>query len=93
MVDQVPEDESRILITIEQAARRLSVARSTLYVLLQSGDLPSVRVGRCRRIAVSDLENLVDQLRTAPAQKAQNYDADEGDFGWIDDVQTASGRR
>ena len=38
------------LVTIETAGRFLAVSRSTVYVLLGRGDLPSVRIGKCRRI-------------------------------------------
>ena len=52
-----------LLITIPEAARRLSIARSHLYKHLQRGTLPSVYIGRSRRILVSDLEAFVDRLR------------------------------
>ena len=35
---------------IEEACRFLGVGRSTLYVLLNNGSLPAVRIGRCIRI-------------------------------------------
>lgn len=38
------------LCTIREAARFLAVARSTLYAAMGRGDLPFVRIGRCRRI-------------------------------------------
>ena len=52
-----------LLVTVEEAARRLGVGRTLLYQQVRRGALPSVRVGRCRRIAVADLERYVEHLR------------------------------
>lgn len=43
------------LLTVEQAARRLSVGRTTMFALLKSGDILSVRIGRLRRISIEEL--------------------------------------
>ncbi len=55
-------DEERLLLSIDEAARRLSIGRSHLYQLLQQGSLRSVWIGRSRRIATGDLHALVEQL-------------------------------
>jgi excisionase family DNA binding protein len=47
------------LLTVVDAAHRLSISRSKLYELLADGELPSVRIGRTRRIATSALEEFV----------------------------------
>jgi excisionase family DNA binding protein len=47
------------LLTVVEAARELGISRSKLYELLADGELPSVRIGRTRRIAVSALEEFV----------------------------------
>lgn len=52
-----------VLITVPEAARRLAISRSYLYQYLQRGRLPSVRIGRARRIRVADLEAFVERLR------------------------------
>ena len=46
----------------------LSVARSTVYVLIASGELPSVKIGKSRRLRIEDIEEYVDRL--AGAQRA-----------------------
>ena len=51
-----------LLLTPEEAARRLSIGRTTIYALMASGDLPSVTIGRCRRIPVSALKSFVVRL-------------------------------
>ena len=44
-----------LLVRVEQAARILSLSRSTIYQMLESGELPSVRRGAARRIPVAAL--------------------------------------
>jgi excisionase family DNA binding protein len=41
----------------------LGIGRSSLYLLMQSGELASVRIGRSRRIPVAALDELVNRLR------------------------------
>jgi excisionase family DNA binding protein len=62
-----------LLITMEEAARRLSVGRTLIYQQVRRGNLPSIRVGRCRRIALVDLERYVEQLREHASQHTFRY--------------------
>ena len=55
----------RLLVSPEEAASMLSVARSTVYVLIASGELPSVKIGKSRRLRVEDIEAFVDRLAGA----------------------------
>lgn len=57
-------DELR-LITIAEAADRLDLSRSKLYLLIADGELPTVRIGRARRISLADLRAFVERHRTA----------------------------
>jgi len=59
-------DSSRLLVTIEEAARRLSIGRSHIYEQIQRGALRSVHVGRSRRILTTDLEAFIEQLLNGP---------------------------
>ena len=43
------------------AARYISVTRATIYNLLNSGRLPSTKIGRSRRIPVAALRALIDE--------------------------------
>ena len=52
----------QLLVTPEEAARRLSVGRTTIYELMASGELQSVNIGRCRRVPVSSLSLFVSKL-------------------------------
>ena len=51
------------LVTIPAATQLLGVSRSKLYELLGEGALPTVRIGRSRRIAIADLEAFVGRCR------------------------------
>jgi excisionase family DNA binding protein len=64
MTDQATSDD-QLLVTPEEAARRLSLGRTTIYELMASGELHSVNVGRCRRVPVSELCSFVARLADA----------------------------
>jgi excisionase family DNA binding protein len=51
-----------VLVTPEEAARRLSLGRTTVYVLISSGALASVRIGRSRRVPVVALDRYVERV-------------------------------
>ena len=50
-----------LLVRVEEAARILSLSRSTIYEMLDAGELPSVRRGTARRIPVAALHAWVAQ--------------------------------
>ncbi|ABD10414.1 transcriptional regulator [Frankia sp. CcI156] len=54
---------TKLLLTPAEAAELLGVGRTTIYELMNSGDIPSVRIGRARRIPAADLVAFVDRLR------------------------------
>jgi excisionase family DNA binding protein len=54
----------RLLVTYQEAARRLSVSTRTVNRLIARGDLPRVMLGdNCPRITVEDLEAFARGLR------------------------------
>jgi excisionase family DNA binding protein len=55
-----------LLVRVEEAARILSLSRSTIYELLDRGELPSVRCGAARRIPLAALHTWVERHTTAP---------------------------
>ncbi|WP_239394563.1 helix-turn-helix domain-containing protein [Frankia sp. CiP3] len=57
---------SRLLLTPAEAAEQLGVGRTTVYELLNAGQLESVRIGRSRRIPRAALVAYVDRLRGLP---------------------------
>lgn len=58
----------RLLLTIEEAAERLGVGRSTMYGLIKDGEVESVQIGRLRRVPADALPEFLVRLRsTAPS--------------------------
>ncbi|NTU84407.1 MAG: helix-turn-helix domain-containing protein [Chloroflexales bacterium] len=53
-----------LLVRVEEAARMLSLSRSTIYEMMDAGELPSVRRGAARRIPVAALRDWVAQQTT-----------------------------
>jgi excisionase family DNA binding protein len=51
----VPENESSF-VTVAEVAGQLRVSNMTVYRLIQSGQLPAVRVGRSYRIRESEVD-------------------------------------
>ncbi len=51
-----------LLLTVVQVARLLAVGRTTVYELIRTGDLRTVKIGRARRIPLSALTDYVDRL-------------------------------
>ena len=52
----------KMLYTPTEAAKALGISRSTVYVLIASGEVPSVRIGSCRRVPVDGLRRYVAKL-------------------------------
>ena len=52
----------RGLLKIEEAAAYLAIGRSKTYELVQSGELPSVKIGRATRVPMSSLKAFADHL-------------------------------
>jgi excisionase family DNA binding protein len=52
-------DPTLVALTVEEAARRLGVGRTTMYALLASGEVPSVTIGRLRRVPAEALAEYI----------------------------------
>jgi excisionase family DNA binding protein len=50
-----------LLVRVEEAARILSLSRSTIYEMMDRGELASVRCGAARRIPLAVLRAWVDE--------------------------------
>ncbi|HLI01723.1 MAG TPA: helix-turn-helix domain-containing protein [Acidimicrobiales bacterium] len=58
------ESRSRF-VTVAEVAAALRVSNMTVYRLVQSGQLPAVRVGRSYRIREEDLDRYLGEQFTA----------------------------
>jgi excisionase family DNA binding protein len=47
------------LLTAAEVSYRLHLSRSCTYSLMQSGTIPTVRIGKSRRVRVEDLEAFI----------------------------------
>jgi excisionase family DNA binding protein len=60
----------RLLVSPREAAALLGIGHSKLYLLLQNGELDSLKIGSCRRIPMSSIEALVKRLSEAETERA-----------------------
>lgn len=49
-----------LLLTVEQAARMLTIGRTALYHLIWAGELQPVRIGRSVRFTPAQLERFIN---------------------------------
>lgn len=61
-----PITDDRVLLSISEAARLLSISRSTLYSLLGDGQLPSVRIASRRLLARNSIDEFVEKRNARP---------------------------
>ena len=70
VVDITVRADDLLLLTVDDAARRLCIGRSLLYELIAAGEIHSIRVGRLRRIPVSALTDYVNRQAPEPDSAA-----------------------
>ncbi|WP_030892478.1 excisionase family DNA-binding protein [Streptomyces sp. NRRL S-1868] len=56
-------DTTLVLLTVEEAARRLRIGRTTCYALIRAGELETIPVGRLRRVPADAPAAYVAQRR------------------------------
>jgi excisionase family DNA binding protein len=59
---QPQESAYKLLLTVDEAARRLSISKSTLYMLITQRRIFTVKVGAARRVPLRALEAYVEAL-------------------------------
>ncbi|GGV04258.1 hypothetical protein GCM10010495_14960 [Kitasatospora herbaricolor] len=52
-------DPTLVALTVEEAARRLGIGRTTMYALIRDGEIESVPIGRLRRVPAEALTTYV----------------------------------
>jgi excisionase family DNA binding protein len=55
-----------MLLTVEETATQLRIARRRVFEMIRDGSLPSVKIGRSRRIRSTDLAEYVANLEPDP---------------------------
>jgi excisionase family DNA binding protein len=63
--DRLTGADPRVLLTVEEAARRLNIGRTTMYSLVSNGAVEFVTIGRLRRLPSECLDNFVAALRSS----------------------------
>ncbi|MGX2996189.1 helix-turn-helix domain-containing protein [Streptomyces sp. JNUCC 64] len=56
-------DPTLVLLTVEEAARRLRIGRTTAFRLIRTGELESLMVGALRRVPADAPAAFVTRLR------------------------------
>lgn len=51
-----PVPARKLLLTVAEAAEQLGIGRTLMYSLISSGKVPSVLIGKLRRVRPADLE-------------------------------------
>lgn len=59
----------QLLLSVEQAAKRLGLGRTVMFGLVKSGEIESVKIGRSRRIPADALVTYVKKLRESERAK------------------------
>lgn len=62
MTDTQPSTAPRVMLTAEQAAEAIGVGRTTMFALIKSGEIESVRIGRLRRVPLDSIEAYISRL-------------------------------
>lgn len=55
------------LLTIEEVSGRLKKGRSATYALVLSGAIPSLKIGRSRRVTVTALDAFIERMEQESA--------------------------
>lgn len=64
--------DRKVLLTVLEVAERLGIGRTLAYELIRRGSIPSIKLGRSRRIPAAELDIFVKrqlhdgELDTAP---------------------------
>jgi excisionase family DNA binding protein len=59
----VPAKPSILLLTSQQAAEVLAISPRKLWGMTASGEIPHIRLGRCVRYPIADLQRWIDDKR------------------------------
>jgi excisionase family DNA binding protein len=60
VLDMAPE--TKLLLSVEEAAALLSLGRTLVYGLMTRGEIQAVKVGRARRVVAASLHEYIGRL-------------------------------
>lgn len=83
MLNEETEFDPLETLTVKEAAALLHVSRPTLVKYIKAGQLPSLTLGRCRRIRRTDLERFLG-LRTRYGWQRHRPEAERFRQGFAD---------
>jgi excisionase family DNA binding protein len=55
------DDQCERLLTPEQVAERLAIGRTHTYLMLAEKQLPSIKIGKLRRVREADLNRFIQE--------------------------------
>jgi excisionase family DNA binding protein len=59
---EIAQDQpDKLLLRADEVARRLSLGRATVYLMMASGELPTFRKGRAVRVPARALEQWIER--------------------------------
>jgi excisionase family DNA binding protein len=61
-------DPTLLALTVEEAARRLCIGRTTMYALIREGAIQTVSIGHLRRVPVQALRDYVTARMSSPSR-------------------------
>jgi excisionase family DNA binding protein len=62
----VNAEPTDLVLTIEEAAKRLRIGRTLMYALIKNGEIRTVTIGRLRRVPVQCVAEYVNSLLEHP---------------------------
>lgn len=64
--------DGKLLLTVEEVAKLTSLGRSTIYLLIARGEIPSITIGRSRRIPIEALRTWIRrELAASPSNASK----------------------
>ena len=69
-----------VLIKLAEAAKALGISHGTLYKLMDRGELPYVKIGKCRRISRAALRDYVQRHTVGPRHQDEDGDTATAEF-------------
>ncbi len=61
MTPHLQAEQTKRLLSADELARELGIGRTSAYALLWSGQIPSMKVGRLRKVRAEDVETFISQ--------------------------------